>query len=107
MGIIAVRSLKLDTRLYMVFVDFEKVFDSVDCKMLLKILRHYRIQFKIVRMPQCWTASTQECDTIIQGCAVNWLNYCFKQARTATELVYFMLTKFRSFVDTGSAANTT
>ena len=34
----------------MVFVDFEKAFDSLDREVLLKILRHYGVPEKIVRM---------------------------------------------------------
>jgi hypothetical protein len=36
----------------MVFLDFEKAFDSIDREMLWKILRHYGIPSKIVRMIQ-------------------------------------------------------
>ena len=48
--IIIEQSLEWNTGLYMVFVDFEKAFDSVDRKMLWKILRRYGIPLKIVRM---------------------------------------------------------
>ena len=48
--IIVEQTLKWNTGLYMVFVDFEKAFDSIDRNVLWKILRHYGIPEKIVRM---------------------------------------------------------
>ena len=36
----------------MVFVNFEKAFDVIDCEMLRKIVRHYGVPAKIVRMIQ-------------------------------------------------------
>ena len=36
----------------MVFVDFEKAFDSINWGMLWKILRHYGIPSKVMRMIQ-------------------------------------------------------
>ena len=41
--IIIEQSLEWNTGLYMVFLDFEKAFDSIDREMLWKILRHYGI----------------------------------------------------------------
>ena len=35
------QTLEWNTRLYMVFVDFEKAFDSIDREVVWKILRHY------------------------------------------------------------------
>ena len=46
------QTIEWNTSLYMVFVDFEKGFDSIDREMLWKILRHYGIPFKIVMMFQ-------------------------------------------------------
>ena len=48
--IIVEQTLEWNTGLYMVFVDLEKAFDSIDRKVLWKILRHYRGPQKIVRM---------------------------------------------------------
>ena len=48
--IIVEQSLEWNTGLYMVFVDFEKAFDSIDRELLWKILRHYGVPEKIVRM---------------------------------------------------------
>ena len=50
--IITEQSFEWNTGLYMVFVDFEKAFDSIDREMLWKILKHYGIPVKIVRMIQ-------------------------------------------------------
>ena len=44
------QTLEWNTGLYMVFMDFEKAFDSIDQEVLWKILRHYGIPEKIVRM---------------------------------------------------------
>ena len=48
--IIVKQTLEWNTGLYLVFVDFEKAFDSVDREVLWKILRHYGIPEKIMRM---------------------------------------------------------
>ena len=48
--IIVEQTLEWNTGLYLVFVDFEKAFDSVDREVLWKILRHYGISEKIMRM---------------------------------------------------------
>ena len=48
--IIVEQTLEWNTGLYMVFVDFEKAFDSIDREVLWKILRHYGIPEKIVKM---------------------------------------------------------
>ena len=50
--IIVEHTLEWNTGLYMVFVDFEKAFDSIDREVLWKILRHYGIPEKTVRMIQ-------------------------------------------------------
>ena len=50
--IIVEQTLGWNTGLYMVFVDFEKAFDSIDREVLWKILRHYGVPVKIVRMIQ-------------------------------------------------------
>ena len=42
--------MEWNTGLYMVFVDFEKAFDSLDREVPWKILRHYAVPEKIVRM---------------------------------------------------------
>ena len=42
--------MEWNTGLYMVFVDFEKAFDSLDREVLWKILRHNGVPEKIVRM---------------------------------------------------------
>ena len=42
--------MEWNTRLYMVFVDFEKAFDSLDREVLCKILLYYGVPKKIVRM---------------------------------------------------------
>ena len=39
-----------NTGLYMVFVDFEKAFDSVDREVLWKNLQHYGVPEKIVKV---------------------------------------------------------
>ena len=39
--IIVEQTLESNTGLYMVFVDFEKAFDSIDREVVWKILRHY------------------------------------------------------------------
>ena len=41
--IIVEQTLEWNTGLYMVFVDFEKAFDSIDREVLWKILRHYGV----------------------------------------------------------------
>ena len=48
--IIVEQTLQWNTGLYMVFVDFEKAFGSIDREVLWKILRHYWVPEKIVRM---------------------------------------------------------
>ena len=48
--IIIEQTLEWNQTLYMVFVDFEKAFDSLDRETLWKILRHYGIPDKIVKM---------------------------------------------------------
>ena len=44
------QTLEWNTELYMVFVDFEKAFDSIDREVLWKMLRHYGVPEKIVRV---------------------------------------------------------
>ena len=48
--IIVEQTLEWSPGLYMVFVDFEKAFDSIDREVIWKILRHYEIPEKIVRI---------------------------------------------------------
>ena len=48
--IIVEQTLEWNTGLYMVFVVFEKAFDSIDREMFWKILQHYGVPQKIVRM---------------------------------------------------------
>ena len=48
--IIVEQTMEWSTGLYMVFVNFEKAFDSLDREVLWTILRHYRVPEKIVRM---------------------------------------------------------
>ena len=48
--IIVEQTMEWNTGLYMVFVDFEKAFDFIDREVLWKILRHYGVPEKIVRM---------------------------------------------------------
>ena len=44
------QSLEWNTSLYVVFIDYEKAFDSVDRSTLWKLLQHYGIPKKIIRM---------------------------------------------------------
>jgi len=44
------QSLKWQTRLYTVFVDFQKAFDSVDREVIWKLMRHYGFPAKIVNI---------------------------------------------------------
>ena len=44
------QSLEWNTSLYVVFIDYEKAFDSVDRSTLWKLLQHYGIPEKIIRM---------------------------------------------------------
>ena len=48
--IIVEQTMEWNTGLYMVFVDFEKAFVSLDQEMLWRILWHYGVPEKIVRM---------------------------------------------------------
>lgn len=48
--IIIEQSLEWNSGLYITFVDFEKAFDSVDQATLWRLLRHYGVPDKIVRM---------------------------------------------------------
>ena len=50
--IIVEQALEWHIGLYMVFVDFKKAFDSIDRNMLWKILRHFVVPEKIVRLIQ-------------------------------------------------------
>ena len=69
-----------NTRRYMVFVDFEKAFDSVDRNVLWKILRHYGAPekiFKAIRIILIVIDSKQECcmkvTGVRQGCLLSLL----------------------------------
>ena len=46
------QALEWNTGLYMVFVDFEKAFDSIERNMFWKSLRHYRVLENIIRLIQ-------------------------------------------------------
>jgi len=59
LGIIVERSLEWNTGLYMVFDDFERAFDSVDCDMLWRILRHYGVPEKIAKMIRSFTRDSK------------------------------------------------
>ena len=50
--IIVEQTLEWSIGLYMIFVDFEKAFDSIDREVLWKIVRHCRVLGKIVKMIQ-------------------------------------------------------
>ncbi|VDO87446.1 unnamed protein product, partial [Schistosoma margrebowiei] len=58
--IIVEQSVEWNSSLYINFIDYEKAFDSVDRRMLWKLLRHYGVPEKIVNIirnsydgPQC------------------------------------------------------
>ena len=57
--IIVEQSLEWNTSLYMVFIDFEKAFDSIDRNTLWKILRHYGVPEKIIKMIQVFYVGFQ------------------------------------------------
>ena len=48
--IIVEQTIEWSSPLYLLFVDFEKAFDSVDREAMLRILRHYGIPDKIINM---------------------------------------------------------
>ena len=48
--IIVEQSIKWNSSLYVIFVDYEKAFDSLDRETLWKILRHYGVPMKLVNM---------------------------------------------------------
>ena len=57
--IIVEQTLEWNTSLYMVFIDFEKAFDSIDRNTLWKILRHYGVPEKIIKMIQVFYVGFQ------------------------------------------------
>ena len=60
------QSLEWNTGLYLVFVDFEKAFDSVDRDVIWQILRHYGVPEKIVNVIRCFYSGF-ECQMIHDG----------------------------------------
>ncbi|VDP39776.1 unnamed protein product [Schistosoma margrebowiei] len=48
--IIVEQSIEWNSTLYISFIDYEKAFDSVDRRMLWKLLRHYGVPEKIVNI---------------------------------------------------------
>ena len=57
--IIVEQTLERNTGLYMVFVDFEEAFDSIDRNVLWKIFRHFGVPEKIVRLSQAFQEGFQ------------------------------------------------
>ena len=57
--VIVEQTLEWNNSLYMVFIDFEKAFDSIDCSTLWKILRHYGVPEKIIKMIQVFYVGFQ------------------------------------------------
>ena len=57
--IIVEQTLQWNNSLYMVFIDFEKAFDSIDCNTLWKILRHYGVPENIIKMIQVFYVGFQ------------------------------------------------
>ena len=64
--IIIEQSLEWNTGLYLVFVDFEKAFDSVDREVIWQILWHYGVPEKIVIVIRCFYSGF-ECQVIHDG----------------------------------------
>ena len=64
--IIIEQSLEWNTGLYLVFVDFEKAFDSVDREVIWQILWHYGVPEKIVNVIRCFYSGF-ECQVIHDG----------------------------------------
>ena len=87
------QTFEWNTGLYMVFVDLEKAFDSIDREVLCKILRHYGIPEKIVRMIRIFyegfqarvlhegemTESFSMCTGVRQGCLLSPLLFLVAQ----------------------------
>ena len=48
--IIVEQSIEWNSSLYIIFVDYERAFDSLDRETLWKILRHYGVPMKLVNM---------------------------------------------------------
>jgi hypothetical protein len=64
---------KWNTNLYLLFIDFEKAFDSVHRETLWKILKHYGIPNKLVQLIKCLYAQS-EC-TVVDGTGTTeWFN---------------------------------
>ena len=51
--IIVEQSVDWNSTLYISFMDYEKAFDSVDRKILWKLLRHYGVPDKIISLTRC------------------------------------------------------
>ena len=73
--IIVEQSIKWSSPLYLLFVDFEKAFDSLDRKAMWRLLRHYGIPDKIINMLkvqyQGFTCRGQDrCETGVPSFAV-------------------------------------
>ena len=64
--IIIEQSLEWNTGLYLVFIDFEKAFDSVDRDVIWQILWHYGVPEKIVNVIRCFYSGF-ECQVIHDG----------------------------------------
>ena len=60
-----------NANLYMLFIDFEKAFDSVHRETLWNIMRHYGIPDKLVRMVKCLYAQS-ECAVIDRAGTTEW-----------------------------------
>jgi hypothetical protein len=44
------KSREWNTKLYLLFIDFEKAFDSIDRDILGKILKYFRIPERLIKM---------------------------------------------------------
>ena len=51
--IIVEQSLEWKSPLYINFIDYEKVFDSIDRETMWKLLRHYGVPEKIISLIRC------------------------------------------------------
>ena len=70
------QSLEWNTSLYVAFIDYEKAFNSVDRSTLWKLLHHYGIPEKIIRMsrleyePSPSTCRVIHCNTLTEPLTV-------------------------------------